>query len=480
MMHPREVSFLAAATEQQYKRYRSLGLKVLTAPLKTKGARVPGWAEMSPDEAARLTAPQIDGYTHLNLAICTCPGLSVIDLDGRDGVDADLALQAILTLLGPEVAKRVEIVKTPRGYHLYMRFTAPVADQPMAMFGGDCFGGQRGHQVMVPPSIHPDGSQYLLKQQIADDLPLVDPRQLGIQLDADGRPPAGIPRITIPGHWSTFENLTGDARRNALLAITHDETAARQMIQPHSTSAIQMERPFNCVVHPERHPSAALHVMRDLNVMYHDFHFASTPDKREWWSIVDVLATIATGRAQKLRGGTYVVWLIREAAGATLFGLPEIHAAPLTDHAPPSAHEVHRAAILLFQCRAAFDPTQEVSPMTWRFIADWGNTTQSRARYGMNWLLKYDYLRDRGRTPNGMLRLVSLARTAESSIGHWRNPWYDPDRPPLTDEEQKDVIDTVADAMREVDLDAAGPVDNVARDVGTKPPLRDFDDLLDL
>src|SRR5262252_2561945 len=114
----------------------------------------------------------LERWPDCNLAVaCGAPGPQVLDVDRPD--DAAFVLRALEQNGTPEVA-------TSRGRHLYFAGT----DAGTVSLGyGELRG--RGSYVIVPPSIHPDGSLYTWLREPHGPLPPI-PAQLGASRTGGG------------------------------------------------------------------------------------------------------------------------------------------------------------------------------------------------------------------------------------------------------------------------------------------------------
>jgi len=112
-------------------------------------------------------------------------GLLAIDFDGQAEAIFP-AWKANLAADYPELANSLPIVRTGKGYHVYLRCNKPGGNQTLARDGnGQKLIETRGHggYAVGPPTIHENGNQYALIQGDLGTIPIVDDEQLKRLLD---------------------------------------------------------------------------------------------------------------------------------------------------------------------------------------------------------------------------------------------------------------------------------------------------------
>jgi len=108
-----------------------------------------------------------------------------------------------------ELVKSTWVVRSSKGYHVYLR--APGKVQTTKMPGGDLKG--EGGYVVAPPSIHPDGPAYTWANR-TPEIAEVDDLAALIQAETSERKAAEIPdRIPSGERNSTLTSLAGTMRR---------------------------------------------------------------------------------------------------------------------------------------------------------------------------------------------------------------------------------------------------------------------------
>jgi len=122
-----------------------------------------------------------------------------------------------------ELVKSTWVVRSSKGYHVYLR--APGKVQTTKMPGGDLKG--EGGYVVAPPSIHPDGPAYTWANR-TPEIAEVDDLAALIQAETSERKAAEIPdRIPSGERNSTLTSLAGTMRRRG--ASTAEILAALQV-----------------------------------------------------------------------------------------------------------------------------------------------------------------------------------------------------------------------------------------------------------
>lgn len=131
------------------------GIAVFPAAWGSKGTSVAGWPQMSAAEAWARTRRALASGAPLNLAGRTGGGWAVLDLDGKEGAEPEAALERLMERLRGSV---LGLVRTARGFHVWVRVVEEVGNGYVAALGGELFSGP--HLAMLPPSVHPSGCAY--------------------------------------------------------------------------------------------------------------------------------------------------------------------------------------------------------------------------------------------------------------------------------------------------------------------------------
>ena len=325
---------------------------------------------------------------HVNVGIfCGEPsgGLVVVDLDDCDFPPAGAHFPT------------TPLVKTGRsynrGYHIYLRTYAQVRNRKLP-HGEICAVAPR--YVVAPPSVHPDtGRTYRWEVPLADH-PLADFEHVVLaQEDADLSPKHNISPTRDPllGPPPTRDKkadrwLQGfDADRQSV------EAMARVLGIP-----AQLGRPFRCVIHTERNPSASLYELPSGVWLYHDFH-ANRHAAKEWLTLAQVRA-VQAGRTLPLAAPEHATWHLILLAEAGVLPPATVPAAPLPRETAGFVAHVYERFLFLLGCRWNYDHGRP-APFDRRFAAALAQVPERTAREAIEELQRLEaiYVADRvGRT----------------------------------------------------------------------------------
>jgi hypothetical protein len=149
-------------TVAQLSQYLALGL--VPIPLRGKRPFV-RWKEWDPHSIETLK-PYIK--TGVNWGVKTGPNLTVIDFDTKEAF-----LDFIVNNL-EKLSEDTPIVKTGRGYHIWLKSIEPIRCQ---QFEGIDIKGEGGY-VVTPPSRHPNGKEYKFIKPLNGHIPEIDLNEL--------------------------------------------------------------------------------------------------------------------------------------------------------------------------------------------------------------------------------------------------------------------------------------------------------------
>ena len=160
--------------EHTLRLFEEAGIAVFPAKPRTKGTHVAGWPDTTVADALSLTRAEL-ARGPINLAGRTGNGWAVIDLDDKDGADS----REILALLRQRLGSAVfAVVRTRRGFHIWVRVQEAVGNGYCSFVGGEIF--SEPHLAMLPPSDHPDGGEYAWVIEPHDTDATADLRALGL------------------------------------------------------------------------------------------------------------------------------------------------------------------------------------------------------------------------------------------------------------------------------------------------------------
>jgi hypothetical protein len=132
----------------------------------------------------------------------------------------------------------------------------------------------------------------------------------------------------------------------------------------------QVGQGFLCVLpgHREDRPSASLHWDPKTGALkYRDWH---ARDGEAWYTLPDVRASLACGRAVRLPRPSVATWQLRLLVEAGLLTPYPVPARRLSPGAPPAARTVYEGFRFLLACKWWHTP-QAPTAFSWRFAAAW-------------------------------------------------------------------------------------------------------------
>ena len=156
--------------------FASLGIAVFPGPYGDKGSRVRGWPRIDAATARAITLAE-SRRRDINVVLRTGSELAAIDIDGKYGVDAAVALECLLAILPEGVA----VYRSLRGFGILFRPKRVFGDGLLPAYGAELF--TAGHLINIPPSRHPSGIDYEWLIAPGDGLPIVDLEALGLLPD---------------------------------------------------------------------------------------------------------------------------------------------------------------------------------------------------------------------------------------------------------------------------------------------------------
>jgi hypothetical protein len=174
--------------ERTIRLFEGAGIAVFPARRRTKGTYVPGWPEMTVAGALSLTRAELD-RGRINLAGRTGDGWAAIDLDDKNGAEPEDMLALLLRQLGSAV---LAVVRTQRGFHIWVRVREAAGNGYCSFIGGEIFSGP--HLAMLPPSVHPEGREYAWVIEPHDTDAVADLRAFGLVPDLRDPRPSGAGR----------------------------------------------------------------------------------------------------------------------------------------------------------------------------------------------------------------------------------------------------------------------------------------------
>jgi hypothetical protein len=301
----------------------------------------PGWTQLASTPATEdevLAWVERDPHTGIGVITGEASGLVVVDVDDPRGA--------------PGLPMTATVV-TRRGWHSYFQARG-CSVRSRSFAWGELRGN--GSYVVAPRSRHASGLTYRWT---------LSPEEVGLapfesELENSVAP---TPHIRSTGFSTCF--LAG--RR--ISDLDRDEEQAIRLAGALGVpDGIEVGVPFACVLHPERHPSAALWRYDDAGrVLYHDFH-ARPHGGEEWLPLALVRARLA-GRQGRLGKPELSIWKLRLAAEAGLLKPVEVapNASAVTEATPAHVLAGFRQLVSL---RWTVTPGAP-APFSARFAAAW-------------------------------------------------------------------------------------------------------------
>jgi len=322
----------------------------------------------------------------------------VLDVDGEKG------RQSIKGLPMPPTP----MVESGDGFHVYFRSETPIATRRGALPGVDILG--LNHQVLGPPSTHPNGHQYRFHDLLTlTDVALAKPSTWVLDLSRSDMPNhdtaslyegrngikkkprdlySGAPVIleTAP----TTKSLTPQEIRRLFGDHDANEVAARFLGLGRAGGS------FLCWYHPDHEPSMSLYIDQRTGAWkVHDWHPGSVS---EHYALADVYASRLLGRPVRLTGKvTLATWWKRLLLACKFLEPPEVPKKALPMDARPSVRQLYEGFLLNVQCHWLTQPGCAV-PFTRDFAMAWcGMNSKHIVEFGLYRLQRHGYMRPAGR-----------------------------------------------------------------------------------
>jgi len=308
-----------------------------------------------------------------------------------------------------EPARRRHMPLTPRsvtrrGTHTYCSTDSPLRSRAILNGRGRRIGELKGagSVVLLPPSRHPDGHIYCWAE-------LMSPSELGWTF---APLPSWVTDTTTKAPRSASRNIPTCTPRGVrgrdLADWDRDEMfvrAASRLLGIPAAAAENIGRPFRCVLpgHDESHPSASLYRTLDGKVLYRDWH---AMDGEQWYTLAEVRASQAYGRATKLHKPEQATWHLRLLVETGYIKTRPVQLPPLGRDARPAVRKIHAGFKLLLECKWRHSPGSPTA-FSWRFAAAWTGLSQKHASESLRELLRTGHIRPVGRMNCGG-RTISL------------------------------------------------------------------------
>ena len=126
-------------------------------PVKYKVPSIKGWQEQASTKASKITELFKNPHTGIGLATGKQSGVTVVDIDNKNGVNGFHTLD----VLGLEMPETVCVLTPSGGRQYYFRYCPDIKNMVAALGDGSGIDIRNdGGLVILPPSIHPNGKEY--------------------------------------------------------------------------------------------------------------------------------------------------------------------------------------------------------------------------------------------------------------------------------------------------------------------------------
>jgi hypothetical protein len=353
------------------------GLNVLPVDHETKRPLIP-WSRWQKN---RQSAADLDRLrrTHPDAAAAVVlggPALVLADVE-TDSAAGETALRKAGLPLPPTAA-----FSSPRGNHRLYRSADRLPRRVGALPEVDLLGS--GY-VIVPPS---PGRSWALDLSHLQDLPA---EWASVAYHHQRRRGDGIPEppLTLPLDPQSLQ-LQQVMHIQDLLQLTFDlgllEDVAKLLGVPSGVG-----RAFRCPLpgHSEHRASAAWWTGKNRTVVLMDFHRRPADDGTAppCYTLVEVYASLRSGRTRKLRPPEHAVWARRLALELGLAAPAAVSLPPLPSTASPSVRIVYSGIKHLFEVRWLREPGAP-APLSWRFLSSWCGVNQRTSAAALRDLLR--------------------------------------------------------------------------------------------
>lgn len=177
--------------------YARRGWRVLPLRERDKAPRLREWPERASADPETV-ASWWSVRTEMNVGIATGRGLVVLDVDPRNG--GDRTLELLEGQFRKVLPRTPEVLTGGGGRHIYFKADPRQPSGKVALRLGNGLDFQAaGRQVVAPPSIHPNGRQYVWHPERGIDTPLAElPVWLARQINWSERDLSPLPAANAP------------------------------------------------------------------------------------------------------------------------------------------------------------------------------------------------------------------------------------------------------------------------------------------
>ena len=413
----------------------ALGLR--THPLKPRGKSplLRGWQKLATSNPDTLKT-WAEQYPTANSGVVAgaASGIIIVDMDLRHGARA--SLRHLQQRYGP-LPQSWEAL-TPGGWHLYLRHPGGKAPPCVRIADGIDVRGDRAN-VVAPGSIHPSGGQYCWNPlSHPDQVPLAEaPAWLLERLEGRDQPPrkkdpqedlSQVEILAPSGAWGGPQGIAGSLNGALVRALYSEKAVIEKLLPVLGLGEREIGEKFHCVLHEERHPSAAI-MPPALPGGTHDYVDFHERERVHSFSLPYVYYRLKVGPdgeyVKRLNAPSHLVWSLRLLRDAGVIEGVKIDAPSLPDATSPSIKTVYAAFLDVLSLKFLVDEG-DPSPFTWRFGMAWTGLSKRTVTRAMSWLMSRGYIRfvryfgGRGWARKMMLFLQGTKELIEERLGTLR------------------------------------------------------------
>jgi len=296
------------------------------------------------------------------------------------------------------------MVKTKRGYHAYFKCRTDRLPEAHKTPRGEI---KTSGYVVAPPSKHPSGMVYKWADYLSFiDVGLAEFHQRSEQIISflEG---TNSDRFYYnqrdEDKLNTTININSSVKNRDPLSISKDIKENRKKLEQLSRSeevalsvmreVFEIEvgrvgRTFNCPLHEEENPSAALYKTDNGVIGMKDFHRSGA-----FYTLPQLYYEYKTGNDNRLRGASSLIWWIRLLKEVGFVEPPRIMPPKPLEKLSKNQKILYKAFINLLELQQVYDPNQKAAPFSHRFAASWSGLKYESVRSAKRGLSKKKYIK---------------------------------------------------------------------------------------
>ena len=351
------------------------GKNIGKAPIGTLVRR--GFTGATCDEALLRTWWQEHPRANLLIPTGVRSGLAVLDIDPRNG--GPETLEDLVSTYGP--VPRTPMARTGGG-GLHILFEYRGEGRLAKAVGPGMELLTEGSAFVAPPSLHRNGRRYdwLVHPDQMPPAPMPSWLvELGRRRGDGGNGADGEEREESKSIRNTSIRMLNNMMRQpapparsgpAAIRDWYTEPGVWRVVRYLGIPVEHAGKPFLCILHEERHPSAALWRSEDGRLWYKDFHAAKRggPDLL---ILPEVYAARISGLVERLNGPSRAAWAFRLLVDAKILRAPHVPLPVLPGRQSAIVRQVYEAVKLIIACRALYADPGWPTPLTRSFLSRW-------------------------------------------------------------------------------------------------------------